>query len=161
MTKHLIHQLPILVKHEKMISEFENLTHRIKAIILYVSHYTKEQFGYQIIWTEFLRTQKQQDYYYSNEILSGNFIIEDGIKHYSKNRNRKTISVHQVNRGADGSQKVIRLHSGFGTQTMSDFELKEICDMVNTVFPYGKNDLKSCIFHKVHGKAHLHFQSAI
>jgi len=146
---HIIHQMPLNVKHSVMIGEFYRLSHRTRAIVLYVSSLLLNKYNRIPVWTEFLRTQDQQDLYYKKEIEAGKVVSgSDGVPHYSLNGTRPTISVHQLFRGADLSRR-----------NLSDNIIEYIKEDVNAVFPYGKEGYSTSIFHQVYGKAHLHFQS--
>jgi len=147
---HFIQQLPLTVKHGNMVPEFYKLTDRTRAIVLFVSNLLVGKYNRIPVWTEFARTQEQQDYYYSREIEAGKFVEVDGVKHYSLNGERPTLSVHQFHRGADLSRRNI-----------SDNIIEQIRSTVNRVFPYGKEGFSTCLFHQQYGKTHFHFQSRI
>jgi len=147
---HFIQQLPLTVKHANMIGDYYRLTDRTKAIVLFVSNMIVGKYSRIPIWTEFLRDQAQQDMYYAKEIAEGKFVEVDGVKHYSLDGERPTMSVHQFYRGADLSRR-----------NLSDKLVVTIQETVNEVFPYGKGALKSCLFHQQYGKSHLHFQARI
>lgn len=145
---HLIHQLPLQVKHPSMIAEFFQLTDRTRAIVLFVSTLLAGKYNRLSVWTEFYRTQDQQNLYYQKEIDSGLFVERDGKKLYSKDKRRPTISVHQLYRGADLSRR-----------NLSDGIIEAVTETVNKVFPYGKEQYNTALFHQQYGQSHFHFQS--
>jgi len=147
---YFIQQIPLTVKHGNMIGEFYRLTDRTRAVVLFVSNLLVGKYNRIPIWTEFDRTQEQQDIYYAKEIVAGKFVEVDGAKHYSLNGERPTYSVHQFHRGADLSRR-----------NLSDNIIEQIRTSVNNVFPYGKTGLSTCLFHQQYGKSHLHFQSGV
>ena len=155
--------LPIITKHTVMPLEFQKLTDRQRAIVLFVNQFMEKRFAYQPVWTEFYRTQEQQDLYYRDRIDKGMFVVDsDGeTKHYSKNKQWPTLSVHQLYRGSDMSLDVIDLSETFKLRELRNEEIIEIKERVNFVFPYGKGNYESCIFHQQFGKPHLHFQSVV
>lgn len=156
-----IKTLPVIVKHERMNGEFQRLTPRTRAIVLSVSHVLECRFRYQAVWTEFHRTQDQQNLYYKDRIEQGFFVLVDGVKHYSTDKIRPTCSVHQFERGADLSRTVIKLKGDFGFYEMTDEEIRLITEETNAVFPYGKEPYQTCLFHEQYGRPHFHFQSLI
>ena len=155
--------MPIILKHASMASEFQKLTDRQRAVVLFVSQYLEKRFSVQGVWTEFYRSQAMQDMYYTTEIKAGKFIMDaDGeTKHYSKNKESITLSVHQLYRGSDLSVDVIDLKGTFRIREMTTDEIVELKERVNFVFPYGKGNYETCLFHQQFGKPHLHFQSLV
>lgn len=124
----------ILCKHEKMVTEFEHLTDRTKAIVLYTTHFMVYNLNCIPIWTSFYREQKPG----------------------------KPLSVHNLFRGADMSIRVFDLSGSVQMRKLTNKKIETICRAVNKVFPYGKKNVRSCIYHKVYGSAyHLHLQAKI
>lgn len=157
----LIRTLQPIVKHERMTEEFRSLTPRTRAIVLFTTHLFEERFSYQPIWTEFHRTQDMQSLYYNDQIARGYYVMVEGRKYYSKDKNKPTLSVHQFDRGADLSRQAVKLKGDFGIVVLTDAEINQIVAEVNTVFPYGKEPHSTCVYHEQYGKPHFHFQSPI
>jgi len=157
----MVYQYPIIVKHERMSIEFVKLHERMRAIVIYASHFMEKRFSYQPIWTEFWRSQDQQNTYYTDKIAQGMYVMCGEKKCYSIDLKVPTVSVHQLHRGSDMSRTVLKMTGDFGLYDMTDNEIEEITENVNEVFPYGKIPYKTCIFHEQYGRPHFHFQSAI
>ena len=119
----------ILIKYPDMEREFDHLTQRTRAIVLYASDLLFRNFNCIPIWTSFYRADNKK-------------------------------SVHYFMRGADLSRRVIDISKHIEMRLLTDKESKSIVDNINKVFPYGKKNYKSCIFHKVKGSEyHFHCQS--
>ena len=130
----LVYTSPLICKHDILAGQFHHLTARQKAIVLYVNFFCASNLGIRLIWTSFYRAPKKGE----------------------------KPSVHHFNRGSDAGSRILCLHGTISLRRVTKEEADIICKEINTVFPYGKKNVKTCIFHRVRGGAfHFHLQSRI
>ena len=144
---YIIQQYPITVKRQCMIAEFFRLTDRTRAIVLYVQSLLVGKYNRIPVWTEFYRTQDQQNELHAKDIAAGYFVERDGVKQYSENKRTLSVDAHQLYRAADLSRR-----------NLSDAIIEQIIVNVNKVFPYESADMHAANY-RTQGTAHIHFQS--
>lgn len=104
---------------------------RLATILYYLDLYTRMKFNKEIIITDLMRTQKEQDKIYKNN------------KQYEK---KPWKSVHQFGRGAD-----VRVSN------FSKGEIEDILGMLNQL-PYGDGKHKTALLHDIGNGKHIHIQ---
>lgn len=136
----------IKFKEEKLKQEFERIDPRLRAMVFEMEHLVGKEFGKEIMVTSIERTQEEQNQIYKDEIDKGYFVLVDGVKFYSQDKLKPTLSLHQLNPAI-----AIDLRSQIYIQE----EIVKIKEYVDYWFAY--NGKPSLIFHNKSGE-HLHLQ---
>jgi len=81
---------------ERLKAEFPFLYPKLIAFLLVANYYLNLLFKEYITVTHIRRIQEEQDGFYADKIAKGKFIEIDGVKHYSKDGKKLTLSKHQL-----------------------------------------------------------------
>lgn len=112
--------------------QLNKVDNRIKIILLFLEFFVKSRYGRDLLITDLIRTQIQQDYIY-----------RDNLRY----KRRPWFSVHQYGRGAD-----IRCFD------WEPAEVDEVLDLLNSI-PYGKGKYQTAVHHRIEGGGiHIHIQ---
>lgn len=111
--------------------QFKQVDRRIRVLLSFVDLFTVQKYGKEIIVTDLIRTQSQQDTIYKDN------------HDYQK---KPWSSVHQYGRGAD-----IR------TSNLEYPQKMELVELLNKL-PYGDGKHKTALFHDIGTGEHIHIQ---
>lgn len=140
--------LPIRFKHANLEVQFyELLDPRLRAMTLEFAYLSRRQFNITPVITHIYRTQEQQNSFYRDKIEAGYFVRQNGQVYYSWDKERPTLSVHQMVpcRGIDIRDRVY-----------SEAEIRFFDKEIERYFPYGRGK-ESLVHHTVQG-SHIHLQ---
>ncbi len=112
--------------------QLPKIDERLKAMLFFLDYYVTQRYNKEIMITELIRTQAEQD-----------IIYKDDPKY---KKGPKWASVHQYGRGADLRVSEFTLD-----------EIKDILDLLNKI-PYGDGRHKTALIHNVGFGDHIHIQ---
>ncbi|MCJ7507321.1 MAG: hypothetical protein MUO85_01150 [candidate division Zixibacteria bacterium] len=136
----------IRFKQEKLEQEFNRIDPRLRAVVFGMEFLIEKEFGKEIMITSIERTQEEQNEIYKDQIEKGYFVTVDGVKFYSCDKLKPTLSLHQLK-----PTRAIDLRS----QLYTHEEILKIKEYIDYWFPY--DNKSSLIFHNKSGE-HLHLQ---
>jgi hypothetical protein len=133
-------------KEEKLKEQFNQMDPRLRAVTFEMEFLIEKELDKELVITSIERTQEEQNEIYEDEIEKGYFVIVDGVKFYSADRLKPTLSLHQLK-----PCRAIDLRS----QIYTHEEILKIKEYIDFWFPY--DGRPTLIFHNKSGE-HLHLQ---